>query len=344
MLRLLKYGVLSGLFWMAVAQASAPSLVPSDQQRSAEQTLLTYPEWFLVHSPAQYARTLRQQPSQDFPFVAHVGQLWSSYYLATREQWRGHYPSNPGYHVMIVVLASSTTLEYGLRAAYENTLGRISWALGGNQMTAEDRFAAQAAQEYVDFIRQQPWYLFDFRSRLTRLWRDVPLTGPGLLRKWERRYALTTEYLIKAAYGKLIEKATRATYEVALMNTDVVIAAPPAPLHLPARVDVLKNYADGRQLLSLPRYFDFRIAATALAQQGVRFDDIAGNQGDILVTLWQPDQQPLPLDAGRILFTQAMAEPRHIRRVGVLLPVAQLADLLRIAPARGWQIEHVHDY
>ena len=324
--------------------ATAPSQVPADQQRSAEQTLLTFPEWFLVHSPAQYARMLREQPSHDFPFLRQTGQLWNSYYLVTREQISGHYPSNPGYHLMIMVLAVSTSVEYGLRSAYENTLGRISWALGGATQTDEDRFAAQAAQEYVDFIRQEPWYLFDFGSRLKRLWADVPLTGPGMVRKWERRYALTTEFVIKAAYGKLIEKATRATYEVALMNTDVVIAPPPSGLHLPEHVTVLKTLADGRQLLSLPRYFDFRIAATALANQGVQITDIAGNSGPILVTLWLDDSQPLPTEAGRVLFTQAIDTPQHTRRVGLLLPVGQLSAFLRNAPAHHWLVEHVHDY
>ncbi|MFM0076154.1 hypothetical protein PQQ86_33890 [Paraburkholderia sediminicola] len=39
----------------------------------------------------------------------------------------------------------------------------------------EDRYGAQAAQEYVDFIRQEPWYLFDFGARLRHLWSDVPM-------------------------------------------------------------------------------------------------------------------------------------------------------------------------
>ncbi|WP_186183282.1 hypothetical protein [Burkholderia gladioli] len=63
---------------------------------------------------------------------------------------------------MIGVIAGSTTLEYGIRAVYGNTIGRLSWVLGGSRLTDEDRFDALAAQQYVDFIRQQPWYLFDF--------------------------------------------------------------------------------------------------------------------------------------------------------------------------------------
>jgi len=321
---------------------AADSLVPSEARRSAEQTLLTYPEWFLVHSPAEYARTLRASPPHAFPFLAHTGQLWSAYGTVTHEQLRSDYPANLGYHTMILVLATSTTVEYSLRSAYENTLGRTSWALAGNALTAEDRFAATAAQEYVDFIRQEPWYLFDFSARLKALWTEVPLWGPSLIRKWERRYALTSEYVIKALYAKAIEAATRATYDVALMNTDVVIDAPPQPLHLPSKVDLLQTYADGTQLLSLPRYYDFRLAAAALAQQGAHITDIAGNQGDILVTIWVDSSQPLP--QGRVLFTQDIQTPDHTKRVGMLMQVTELSAFLVNAGPGHYQVEHVHDY
>jgi hypothetical protein len=90
---------------------------------------------------------------------------------------------------MICVIAGSTTLEYALRSAYENTLGRISWATSSGALTAQERYGAQVAQDYVDFIRKQPWYLYDFSSKLAGLWSSTPAWGPDMLRKWERRYA-----------------------------------------------------------------------------------------------------------------------------------------------------------
>src|SRR6185503_16301554 len=97
---------------------------------------------------------------------------------------------------------------------YENTFGRISWALAAD-LTDEDRYGARVAQDYVDFIRKEPWYLFDFTGALKGLWRDTT-------RKWERRYALSTEYLVKAGYGWLIKLGTRSVYDVALLTTQVV--------------------------------------------------------------------------------------------------------------------------
>jgi hypothetical protein len=323
---------------------SYQSPVPAADRRSAEQTLLTFPEWYLVHSPAEYARMVQTGPSHDFPFLAQIAQLWTSYAAVTREQMRESYPLNPGYHVMIWVIASSTTVEYALRSIYENTVGRASWLLGGKKLTDEDRYGAQAAQEYVDFIRQEPWYLFDFSARLRHLWRDVPMWGPGLMRKWERRYALTTEYAIKAVYGKLIEKATRAAYTPALMTTDVVVDHLPGGWSAPAHVSVLARLPDGRALLALPRYFDFRLAATALTQQGIHLTDIAGNTSEILVTLWMKDDATLPAGSGRILFEQPLTMPAHTRRVALLIPVRSLSDFLAEAGKDGLVTEHVYDY
>jgi hypothetical protein len=333
----------------APAYAVAPnadSPVPPEARRDAEQTLLTFPEWYLVQSPAEYARIVEHKPAQAFPFMAQTEQLWSSYRIVTEEQIRDRYPLNPGYHLMILVIAASTTVEYTLRAIYENTVGRASWLVSGARLTDEDRYGAKVAQDYVDFIRQEPWYLFDFWSRLKHLWTDVPLFGPGLARKWERRYELTTEYAIKAVYGKLIEKATRAAYTPAQMTTDIVVGPLPQSWTPPARVSVRQRLPDGRVLLSLPRYFDFRIAATALAQQGVRIDDIAGNDASapILVTVWAANDTKLPAGDWRVLFEQPLTLPEKTRRIALLMPVGKLSPFLAQAPSMGLTVEHVYDY
>ena len=329
------------IFSSAIADESP---VAPDQRRGVEQTYLTFPEWFLVHSPAEYAVLVGTRPATDFPFLRHIGQLWSSYEAVTREQLRHDYPFNPGYHAMILVIATSTSVEYAIRAAYENTIGRLSFALGGQQLTAEDRYGAAVAQDYVDFIRQQPWYLYHFMAKLEGLWRDVPLHGPGLIRKLERRYALTTEYLIKAAYGKIIEKATRATYEPALMTTQVVLDKVPPLASTDTRINIVKVLPDGRAVADLPRYHDFRIAATKLATQGVNITDIAGNTSEILVSVWAADDASQQMGHARLLFTQPLiTRPGH-SRLGLVVPVTELSNFLLHAPEHGIIVEHVYDY
>ncbi|WP_229750879.1 hypothetical protein [Undibacterium terreum] len=332
---------LAAIFAPASASPSTESLIEPEERRGVEQTFLTYPEWFLVHSPAEFASEIAAHPAHEFPFAGHIGQLWSSYASVIREQVRQDYPANPGYHVMIGVIAGSTTLEYALRWIYENTLGRISWALSSGRLSEEDRYAAVVAQDYVDFIRQEPWYLYDFGAKLKKLWSTVPAFGPDMVRKWERRYALTTEYVVKAAYGKLIEKATRAAYTPALMTTRVQVDRMPEGLAID-KVKLLRRLPDGTAILDMPRYYDFRIAATSLAQQGVSLLDIAGNQSVILVTVWADTAFK---DAHlRVLFEQPLMTMPGRKRVALIVPVRDLSAFLLGAPQRGLRVEHVYDY
>ena len=131
--------------------ASPAVLTPPEHLRGEDQTYLTFPEWFLVHSPAEYAAFLKHDDPHRFPLLAHVGQLWSSY-AAVIDSTR-KYAFNAEYHVMINVIAISTTVEYGLKSLYEGTFGRLAATARGAHRTQEDEFAAATAQRYVDFIR-----------------------------------------------------------------------------------------------------------------------------------------------------------------------------------------------
>lgn len=346
-LRLLMISLLAMIFLNAVASSSKNSLPPlesvieMEERRGVEQTFLTFPEWYLVHSPAEFAREIATKPTHEFPFVAHIGQLWSSYGSVVREQVRETYPINAGYHVMIAVIGSSTTLEYSMRWIYENTLGRISWALSSEQHTAEEQFAAVVAQDYVNFIRQQPWYLFDFTEKLKSLWTTVPAYDTNLLRKWERRYALTTEYLVKAIYGKIIEKATRTAYTPAVATTRVQVDHFTSEVQI-ENVKLVRQLADGTAVIDMPRYFDFRLAATALATKNIHLLDIAGNQSVILVSAWV--NTDFADRRWRVLFKQDLITQPGKKRVALVVPVRELSNFLNLAPSNGISVEHIYDY
>ena len=89
---------------MAASSNSSPSnsITPIEHRRGEEQTFLTYPEWFLVHSPAEYAGYVADHTPTEFPFCGHISQFWRSY-AAVTEATRP-YPLNVGYHVMICVI------------------------------------------------------------------------------------------------------------------------------------------------------------------------------------------------------------------------------------------------
>ncbi len=310
-------------------------------QRNPEQTFLTYPEWFLVFSPDEYASLLQTRSSSDFPWFRHIGQFWSGYgkvIEATRQ-----YPFNSEYHTMIVVIGTSTTVEFGIKGAYETLVGRLTEFTAPINATPEDQLAARQAQDYVDFIRVRPWYEFDFAARLKQLWTQTPMTGPHLLRKWERRYLLTSEWTIKAIYGWALGTATQSTFAAPLETTVAVVQGLPneAGAMLPS---LRRLRANGDEtLVELPRYHAFTGAATALAERGVRFVEIAGNRGDILVSSVMP-VATADIPGVRVMIRQPiLTRPGYERRV-LQVPVARLGDVLASSARNGLAVEHVFDY
>ncbi|AXK72643.1 hypothetical protein DWG18_10415 [Lysobacter sp. TY2-98] len=338
------------MLWLGLAPAVAsdapaatdPLAIPAAEQRTGDQTFLTFPEWFLVFSPDEYADMLEahQSPSR-FPFYAHIAQFWQAYGRVI-DSVRGRWPFNGEYHTMIMVIGASTTVEYGLKGTYETLIGRLSELGTAPLSTPEDRLAAKQARDYVEFVRVRPWYEFDFMTPLKSLWRDTPATGPHLVRKWERRYLLTSEWLIKAGYAALIEKATHTAFKVAKPTTATVIDAMPDNLaalpemHVDARVGTAAR-------VDLPRYQAFTPYATSIARAGGTFREIAGNRGDLLVSVVMPQTSDTPTGT-RLLFRQPILTRPGYERRALVTSVFGLAPLLAEREAAGDEVEHVFDY
>lgn len=318
--------------------ADAASRTPAEYHRAPDNTFLTFPEWYLVYSPREYADFIADRSPAEFPYRGHIAQFWQGYkaiYDAAKD-----YPPNVQYHVMIWVIGVSTTAEYGLKWSYETLVGRPAEALRFGGPTAEDRLAADVAREYVEFLDREPWFNFDFLDPLRRLWTETGWWGADPIRKWERKYFLTSEYLAKAMYGWVLKKANTASYGVAAPTTVVVLDR--LPEKLPDDVTVLEQFPDGAVLAQLPRYQAFTPAALALARSGVNFVEIAGNRGAILTTAIVPQQRELEdLD---ILFEQPiMTEPGR-KRVALVTDVERLSDVLRRLDAAQLSVEHIYDY
>ncbi len=327
----------------AAAPTASKASTPAEHIRGVEQTLLTYPEWFLVFSPAEYARYVAQSSPDSFPFLGHVGQFWQGYAAVTRESHSRGDELNPGYHLMVMVIGVSTSVEYALRSVYEGLWGRLS-KLAGGAATAEDRHAARAAQFYVDFIREFPWYRYDFQGDLRTLWTEVPWTGPDMLRKWERRFALTTEYGVKALYGQLIRIATGSIYEQPLPVTAIVMRPAPQPDASLPDLRVLDGLPGGDTLVTVPRYESFTTYAKALSAKGIDFIEIAGNRSIILVSLIGPDGWRPIEGIDKALFEQPILTEPGRKRIVSTVKVGQLAAALREWAAAGVQVEHLFDY
>ena len=311
--------------------------------RPEEDTYLSYPEWYIVWSYQEKAAFQATHLPSGFPYFGAIGQYWSSY-CAVNRLVQGRYPFNVGDHLMLVVIGTSFTVEYALKAAYENTVGRVSEWLSSHQPVEEDAYAYRVAQQYADFVLVRPFYEFSFFKHLTGLWRETHLWGPHFARKVERKLFLSVDYAVEAFYCELIELATHLTFGVAGTDTyawiehagDSAFAANP---------HVQRVRALGRDsfLVIIPRYQEFTPTAMSLAQQGVRFTDIAGNE-DIVVSVLAPRSFAWDLDQGKPLFAADVLTNPQVERIVLQAPVPSLHTLLAALRRRGLEVEHIYDY
>ena len=296
-------------------------LTPAKDVRPADQTFLTYPEWFLVFSPEEQANYFKQHTASTLSFKSHTRQIWESYRAVVNEMGDA-FPPNPGYHLMIWVIGVSSTVEYLVKSGYEAVVGRLTDT--SQSLSAEDQLNAAEMERYVAFIKDRPWYEFDFSTSLTRLWRDTPFWGSYPIRKLERRYWLTSEWIVKYGYGKLIGVGTGQVYEAALPTT------------------VVLNQQDSLQ--QFPRYDRFVGAANAHINNGGSFHEIAGNSTVILVCAVVDEKTAFQPSRARLLFQQPVPTMPGQFRVLWGIPVQELHILLQEAGAAGIAIEHIFDF
>jgi len=320
-----------------------PNPVTSAQdRRPPDQTFLTYPEWFLVHSPAEQAQYFRTHTATTFPYMIHIDQFWKSYAIVSHVIKKS-FVYNSDYHLMIKVIGVSTTVEYALKSWYETIIGRITDTSNLEPLTQEDQFTHTFTQEYVDFIRTTPWYDFDFQSQLVQLWSNTDLFGPNFLRKLERKYELTSELLVKSVYAKLIKLGAQTVYEEAALTTVALVDSLPDDINSSA-IKILKRFNNGSALLRIPRYAAFNPIAVELAKNNISFIEIAGNRGAVLITLQANSAWNFSLDNTQLLFEQSIPSQINKKRIAIVTTVPHLSNVLCDITSKNIRIEHLYDY
>ena len=165
-----------------------------------------------------------------------------------------------------------------------------------------------------------------------------------MLRKWERKYWLSTQYAVKAVSGGVIKLMTKSIYGDAELVTSVVMDRNIIPDSVQlSEMRVIRKSSDSSKVYAVPRYAPFADFATALASQGANFQSIAGNTSEILVSYIVPAGWVNKDTSARELFRQPILTGHTETRVALLTPVTHLAELLRHRTPE-MRLEHVFDF
>ena len=321
----------------------APLVDDPGYQRRESDSYLSYPEWHIVYAYEDLAGVLRQGDESDFAYGRQIAGFWRSF-CALHRVVTSRGGTGLDTKVMLYTIGWSFTAELGVKGAYEKTVGRLLEWVRGPGKTAEDEFAARDLAAYAVFLRQTPWYAYPFGARVVAFWRETPWRGGELLRKLERRVVFTLEYGAKAIYGRVIGLASASALGLADQEIKtVVIGLQATDVARDPRIKVLRELGAGRTLIVTPRYRAYTEVVVGLARRGRDLAEIAGNRR-VLVTVRAPTA-PLPVVAGvQQMFVEAMQSNPGLRRIGLDVPVGQLASSIRTLETAAVAVEHVHDY
>ena len=312
-------------------------------KKPESQTLLTIPEWYLVFNPKEYADYLESGQNPDgFPFFESVDEYWKLYKKSIKLT-AGIYPRNPEYITMLRVIGISTAIEYFIKGAYENTIGGLFRRLGSDRPSPDELLIREAHRAYSDFIYDDVWYAFDFMSWVRRSW-SSELVGFNVVRPLERRLAFCAEFLVKAAYARLIEFAARSTYQAPRKRVVMVVhATRKDALDVDPRLQREREFAGNEFVVSVPRWEPFTEITKKLAENDVDFREVAGND-DIAVTLLHSGVVHVDEAWGQTLAVSHVVTQPSMTRSIVFLRVEHLAEALRDFAERGIAVEHIFDY
>ena len=305
-------------------------------KRSADQTYLTYPEWFLVFSPEEYAYYLKEHPSYTFDYIGHIEEFWSAYAAMYKKTLEKEYPFNTGYHVMIMTIGLSTTVEYLVKYFYGHDIAQFVALTQIHGRVSEQNYGAKVAQEYVDFIKNRPWYEFDFGKRFVGIYTENSFFGKDFLRKMERKEALSIEYGVKYLYAKMIAYFTEVGYGKAVPLTQVVLVK--------QKDTIVKDF---------PRYDRFKDASLEYAKEGYDFKTIAGNDDSTPILYCLLGTREDLADFECILRQSIVSNPKYercinaiqINKLGAFLREKNLQITDKFLPApQSIKLEHIFDF
>ena len=307
------------------------ALLPPEQHRQEARTLLTYPEWHIVHAYDDYAKVISTGDPHDFGFFRAIRGFWSS--LCTLHQQSAQHGGFDGdTKQTIYVIGVSFSAELALKAIYEETVGRVFVALRGPARTPLEALSADQAGDYAKFLQQVPWYQWDFATNAQVLADQAS----DSLRDQERAFALGVEYRAKAAYAGAIKAAVAGMAPDALRLRMVVKGLDADQLAGFSEVQIIERLDTG-VVVETPRYRKLTVLLDEMAKAGADLVEIAGND-DIMFTATSLDAEIS--GAMHSFARQGYVDYRHL----MMVKVADLAETLTSLPKRRLILEHIHDY
>ena len=307
------------------------AILPPEHHRAEARTLLTYPEWHIVHAYDDYAQVIKEGDPHDFGYVKAVRTYWSSL-CALKKRASSHGGVDAETKQLVYVIGVSFSAELALKAAYEETLGRVATWIRGETYSRLDQLSYQQAEAYAKFLQQTPWYKWDFDADIAAMDASQTLS----FRDRERRFAIGTEFAAKSAYAGVIANAVANVGPDELTLRMIVTGADVDQLDRIAGVTIIRERPEGVEI-ETTRYRALTELLTRMARFDLTIVEMAGND-DIMFTATSTNKtHPSALFS---FPRQGYGDHRHL----FVVKTFALLPILRQYEDSSLTVEHVHDY
>ncbi len=315
-----------------------PVINQKEFQRPEANSYLTYPEWHIIYAYEGLAKILKTGDEYDFDYAKSVGSFWSSFCDLNRKANR-HGQRDFATRATIHIIGVSFTAEMAMKALYEETIGRVFAYLRGVKKTPQDIYSAEMTADYAKFLKQAPWYKYDFAAATEKLW-AMPVTS--LPRSWERRLALGGEWQVKNQYARAVTPAAKPPGQAVLRIRSVITGLDADALQDIAGIDVIETTPD-HVIIETPKYRKFTLILQQIIAKGGRITEIAGNDDIMLSAVGNPKSSPLNLVSGEII-SSIKRDGFDSKRLLISVKTEILVALFKELESQGLIVEHIYDY
>lgn len=310
--------------------------------RPEESTYLTFPEWHLVYISDDYTNWIKYNPPSSFPYFSSMKQYWQGYcnvHIITKDRYGFNFEN----HLMLMVIGISTNLEYSLKGIYEKSIGRLT-ELISSVKTEEDKFAYEYNYKYSKFLYDLPWYKYPYLNELKLLWKETSYIDNNMIRKYERKFVLSIELILKSIYGEIIEVATKSVLGTADLYVYATIETKDINfLKNYSRIELIKEVSNHNFIIKIPRYRQFTEIMLEFSKENVTFIDISGNK-IIFLTVIAPINWKYNLEEGSQTFEMKLLINEDKKRIGISTSVKSLNKIILRLKDQGIFVEHIYDY
>ena len=243
---------------------------------------------------------------------------------------------------MLYTIGLSFSAEMIVKGFYENRIGRLFEWIGGHRQRRTTATTPPSGGPTARSCTRRPGTL-PVRPGACRAC-GAPAARGAQLRHWERRFALSLEYGVKAGYAGA-DRLGLGRDPGPRRARPCASSPAPSPPRSPRSIRGCARSRGSAAASPPSRRRATPSSATSsnrLAATPIELSEIAGND-DIFVTLLLPANVRAPAGPGR-LFEIPLEDRPGWRRLGLSVKVARLLPLLRATRAAGGEVEHVYDY